>query len=104
MNYITERRSSTLSNEPYEITYEDIRKMYLENLRDEEECRRVTESSYRGESYYAGDGRPGEGKINDFQAAFFKEILYRDRKTAGYAVSEPACLWNTYGDSVSATG
>ena len=52
----------------------------------------------------SAEGLPGEGKINDFQAAFFKEILYRDRKTAGYAVSEPACLWNTYGDSVSATG
>ena len=62
MEYITARRGQTLSNEPYEITYEDIRRMYNENLRDAEECRRVTESSRRGESYYANDGRPGKKK------------------------------------------
>ena len=66
MEYITARRSETLLNEPYEITYADIRRMYYENLRDAEECRRVTESSRRGETYYANDGRPGEEKIADF--------------------------------------
>ncbi|MBO5353478.1 MAG: FRG domain-containing protein [Lachnospiraceae bacterium] len=89
MNYITERRSSTLSNEPFEITYEDIRRMFLENIKDEAECRRVTESTYRGESYYADDNRPGEGKVNDFRMAFCKEVLYRDMKTAGYMMEYP---------------
>lgn len=89
MEYITARRGQTLSNEPYEITYEDIRRMYNENLRDAEECRRVTESSRRGESYYANDGRPGEEKIEDFQSAFFKEVLYRDIKTVGFMMQYP---------------
>lgn len=89
MNYITDRRSSVPSNEPYEISYKDIRQMYLQNLSDEAECRKVTESSRRGESYYMGDGRPGEGKESNFQAAFFKEILYRDPKTAGFMMEYP---------------
>jgi hypothetical protein len=60
MNYITERRSSTLSNEPYKITYGDIKMMYNENLKDMIECKEVTESSNRGESYYTADNKPGE--------------------------------------------
>jgi hypothetical protein len=54
-----------------------------------EECRRVTESSYRGETYYAGDGRPGNDKIDNFRMAFYKEVLYRDIKTAGFIMNYP---------------
>lgn len=89
MNYITSRRGDTLSNEPYEISYDDIRKMYFENIKDAEECKRVTESSMRGESYYYGDGRPGTEKTKDFNAALFKEILYRDAKTSGFMMEYP---------------
>lgn len=89
MNYITERRSTTLSNEPYEISYKDIQQIYQQNRRDLEECKQVTESTYRGESYYAGDGRPGNDKVGDFRMAFFKEVLYRDMKTAGYMMQHP---------------
>lgn len=89
MNYITERRSSTLSNEPYEISYEDIYQIYQQNKRDLEECKQVTKSTYRGESYYAGDGRPGNDKVADFHTAFFKEVLYRDMKTAGHMMQYP---------------
>lgn len=89
MDYITARRGQTLSNEPFEITYADIERMYYENLRDANECKRVTESSRRGESYYAGDGKSGAGKVDDFHMAFFKEILYRDTKTAGYMMEYP---------------
>lgn len=89
MNYITERRSTTLSNEPYEISYKDIQQIYQQNRRDLEECKQVTESTYRGESYYAGDGRPGNDKVGDFRMAFFKEVLYRDMKTAGYMMQYP---------------
>lgn len=89
MNYITERRSTTLSNEPYEISYKDIQQIYQQNRRDLEECKQVTESTYRGESYYAGDGRPGNDKVSDFRMAFFKEVLYRDMKTAGYMMQYP---------------
>ena len=61
MEYITKRRSQILSNEPYEITYDDIKQMYYANQRDAEETKRVTESTYRGESYYPDDNRPGSG-------------------------------------------
>ena len=88
-NYITDRRSSTLSNEPYEITQNDITIMIMENAADEEECKHVTESTYRGESYYIGDGRPGTGKIADPFLAICKEVLYRDAKTSGFVMDYP---------------
>lgn len=89
MNYITERRSQTLSNDPYEITYDDIQMMLRENLKDQMECKKVTESSNRGESYYADDNKPGEGKIDNFRWAFYKEVLYRDAKTSGFMMQYP---------------
>ncbi len=71
------------------IGYNDIKRMYEENLRDAQECERVTESSHRGESYYADDGRPGAEKNSDFLRAFFNEVLYRDVKTAGFVMGLP---------------
>ena len=87
-NYITENRGK-LSNEPFKITEREIHLMLAENSADEEECRRVTASSYRGETYYANDGRPGDEKINDFFLAFAKEVLYRDTKTSGCIMEYP---------------
>lgn len=89
MDYLSNRRSSTLSNEPLVISMNDLKQMHFQNERDAAECKAVTESSNRGESYYAGDGKPGEGKLDDFQAAFFKEVLYRDTKTAGFMMEYP---------------
>lgn len=89
MNYITEKRSNELSNEPYELTYSDLKYMMSQNDMDKQECKRVTESSYRGESYYANDGHPGNEKIDDFHMAMFKEILYRDAKTEGFMMEYP---------------
>ena len=88
-HYITAQRSQTLTNEPYVILRSDIDMMLKENAVDEKECRRVTESSYNGESYYAGDGRPGSGKVADSFLAFAKEVLYRDAKTSGFVMSYP---------------
>jgi len=89
MNYISERRSQTLSNDPYEITRDDIQMMYRENLKDQMECEKVTESSNRGESYYADDNKPGEGKIDNSRLAFYKEVLYGDAKTSGFMMQYP---------------
>ncbi len=86
-----------MSNEPFEITYDDIRTMYLENMRDAEECREVTESTNRGENYYPGDAR-GSDKMPDFHSAFFKEVLYRDRKTAGFVMEYPHGLVISQGE------
>lgn len=63
--------------------------MYMENLEAEQECRRVTQSRMRGESYYANDGRPGNEKETDFFYAFAKEVLYRDMKTTGFMMEYP---------------
>lgn len=89
MNYITEKRNNILSNEPYELTYSDLKNMIAQNERDKQECKHVTESSYRGESYYANDGHPGNEKIDNFHMAMFKEILYRDAKTDGFMMEYP---------------
>lgn len=69
------------------ITYDDLRRMYEENQRDAAECEQVTQSTNRGESYYANDGRPGAGKLQDFRMASFKEVLYRDVKTDGFIIN-----------------
>lgn len=58
MDYIAKHADGKLSNDPYIITYDDIRRMYDENLHDAAECQNVTKSSYCGVSYYANDGRP----------------------------------------------
>ena len=81
VDYLSSRRSSQLSNEPLMISRYDILNMHIQNEKDAAECRAVTESSNRGETYYANDGRPGNEKISDFHMAFFKEVLYRDTLT-----------------------
>ena len=74
MNYIAKHAGGKLSNDPYIITYDDIRRMYDKNLCDTAECESVTQSSYRGESFYSNDGRPGTGKLQDNRMAFFRKF------------------------------
>lgn len=101
MEYIAKHPNGKLSNELFLITNDDIRKMYEENMRDAYECERVTESTRRGESYYANDGRPGDEKINHFRLAFFKEVLYRDTKTSGFVMRYPHGTVITQGERSS---
>ena len=101
MNYIAKHPNGKRSNKPVMITYDDIKKMYEENLREARECERVTESTRRGESYYANDGRPGNEKINDFRMAFFKEVFYRDVKTSGHVMGYPHGTVITQGERES---
>ncbi len=88
MNDIISETNQTTSDNIREISCSDIERMYYENLWDAEECRRVTESSNRGETYYP-DGTPGEGKINNWFLAFTKEFLYRDTKMDGFMMEYP---------------
>lgn len=67
-------------NAVHDITYEQIRQLYRDNMREAREDARVTASSYRGENYYDG--------VND-QMAFYREELYRDPKTAGMRIYYP---------------
>lgn len=89
MDYITSRRSKSLSNEPYEISISDLRDMYHANLADIAETEHVTQTTQRGETYYPNDGHPGTEKEKDGRFAFFKEVLYRDVKTDGFMMSFP---------------
>lgn len=79
----------TLPENIREITYDELCRMFNENQRDAAECEQVTQSTNRGESYYANDGRPGTGKVSDFFLAFSKEVLYRDAKTNGSTMVYP---------------
>lgn len=88
MNYITSKVRKTLTNEPYILSASELRDMMRQNQYDVAETLHVTESSKRGESYYE-DGRPGDGKISDERLAFYKEVLYRDRKTDGFIMQYP---------------
>ncbi len=83
MNYIAKRLDGKLSNEPYVITYDDLKKMYDENQRDAEESAQVTADTYREESYLdTPDGTCP--RIN-----LYKELLYRDEKTSGVIMGYP---------------
>ncbi len=88
MDYVTSRRGKGLSNEPMEVSYEDIMRIWRISDEEAELVRRVTESSYRGESYYP-DGKPGIGKLANERHAFYKEVLYRDPKTSGFVMQYP---------------
>lgn len=70
----------TLVNTVHDISYEQIKQLYKDNLREEAEGRRVTQSSYRGENYYTD---------KNLQAEFDREVLYRDPLTAGMRVQYP---------------
>lgn len=87
MDYISKRKK--LTNEPYYLSDSELRDMMDQNERDRLECLHVTESTYRGESYYKGDGRPGDGKVSNSMLAFFKEVTYRDPKTDGFVMTYP---------------
>lgn len=69
-----------LDNTIHEITYEQIKEIYFDNKREERECKKVTESTYRGESYYKG---------GNFNEEFEKEILHRDPMTDGLRMEYP---------------
>lgn len=79
--YVKEYKNNKLTNEVKDITYDDIKRLYNENLRDERECNQITIDSYAGNHYYGTSG-------NDL-LDFFKEVLYRDPKTSGFLMEYP---------------
>lgn len=72
MDYISKRKK--LTNEPYYLSYSELREMMAQNERDRLECFHVTESTYRGESYYKGDGRPGNEKVGNSMGLSFGRL------------------------------
>jgi len=89
MDYITLKIRKKLTNEPYTLSLTELHEMIRQNYMDIEETKNVTESSKRGETYYSNDDHPGFEKISDNEMAFFKEVLYRDRKTDGFVMQYP---------------
>lgn len=89
MNYLINTADGKLNNAMHLITYDDIRKLYEENKKDENEVKNVTESSNRGETYYNDGITPGNEKIDNFNLAFLKEVVYRDSKTSGFLMEYP---------------
>lgn len=69
-----------LDNTVHDMSYEQIKQLYEDNLREEAEGRRVTQSSYRGDNYYTD---------KNLQVEFDREFLYRDPLTAGMRVQYP---------------
>ena len=86
-NYVAQTEDGRICTDLYEISKKDILRLLQISEIEANECRRVTESSLRGESYYKGDGRPGDEKLQDSRLAFYKEVLYRDTKTDRFAIN-----------------
>ncbi len=79
MQYLIQ--SGKLDNTVHTIGYEQLKILYKDNKREERECRRVTESTYRGESYWSS-----KGNIN---YEMNLEYLYRDPRTSGFRMYYP---------------
>lgn len=75
------KSKNELTNDKHLITHNEILMMLRENEKDRIECDCVTQSTYRGESYW---GTTGNDRLD-----MFKEFLYRDSKTAGFVMQMP---------------
>ena len=78
MEYLFE---GPLENRIHDITYDQLMLLYEDNLREAEESRKITQSSYRGESFISAGG--------NFSAESEKEYLLRYPKTAGMRTYYP---------------
>lgn len=81
-NYFRSRDGNILENSITDISNQDIIELIKMNQRDQKECEMVTQSTHRGESYF--DKFP-----NKSRQALYAEVLYRDRKTAGFIMVYP---------------
>lgn len=70
-----------LDNTVHDISYDQLKLLYEDNLREAEESKKITESSYRGENFYTPNG--------NLNYELTKEYLYRDPKTAGMRMYYP---------------
>ena len=55
-NYIAQTEDGRICTDLYEISEKDILRLLQISEIEANECRRVTESSWRSETYYADDG------------------------------------------------
>lgn len=78
MDYLIQGK---LDNTVHTISYDQLRILYEDNRQEAEESRRITESTYRGESYFNSHG--------DTNLELDLEFLLRDPKTAGTRMYYP---------------
>jgi len=78
-----DNNTNEADNNTIDISYKDIYDLYNKNVQDEKECEKVTQSTYRNENYY------DEHDDSNSRLAFYKEILYRDKKTSGFMMKYP---------------
>ena len=81
MNYIIQNENGCLDNNLHEISQEQLKILYDDNICEERESREITRSSYEGENFYTQGGNLSE--------EFEKEVLFRDSKTAGMRIYYP---------------
>lgn len=78
MDYLIQGK---LDNTTHTISYDQLRILYEDNRKEAEESRRITESTYRGESFFTSCG--------DTNRELDLEFLLRDPKTAGTRLYYP---------------
>lgn len=70
-----------LDNKVHDISYEQIKLLYEDNLKEAREAQQITQSSYRGENYY--------GKYGNSNYELQQEYLVRDPRTSGMRLYYP---------------
>lgn len=70
-----------LDNKVHDISYEQIKLLYEDNLKEAREAQQITQSSYSGENYY--------GKYGNFHYELQQEYLVRDPRTSGMKLYYP---------------
>lgn len=78
LEYLIQER---LDNKVHDISYDQLKILYRDNLKEERESKRITESSYRGESFFSRGGNT-YGNME-------QESLLRDPKTSGFRMYYP---------------
>lgn len=70
-----------LDNTIHNITYDQIKLLYEDNMKEEKESNKITLSSYCGENYY--------DKYGDNSFAMMQEFIVRDPRTSGMRLYYP---------------
>lgn len=86
MEYIAKRADKKLSNEPYLITYDDLRRMYEENQQDAELCKQITNNRSNESST---DPQSVPETPSALRHNLYREILFYDPKTTGFVMVYP---------------
>lgn len=78
MEYLIQKQ---LDNTIHTITYDQIKVLYEDNLKEADLSRQMTASSYRGENFYDKNGYSND--------ALYREYLERDPRTSGMRLYYP---------------